>query len=108
MRDQEEVAMPHQSAQTGWCWSSVVFFQRGANRIENKFQILYHLTILKPYDAHSQIFEEYRSQSIAFRGKHVIVSRTVKFNNDATFWTIKVGNVRPNCVLSPEFLAFQI
>ena len=36
------------------------------------------------------------------------MSCAIKFDNYATFWTIKVGNVRTYAVLSPEFLSVQL
>src|SRR6185436_20945730 len=83
----------------GWCWSRNVFFQCCTNHVKDDFQSPDHFTVFKPNDAHAESFEKLRSISIVFRRKHVIVTRAIKFDNDATFRTIEVDNIRTYSVL---------
>jgi hypothetical protein len=47
-------------------------------------------------------------QFVSFQVEHVIVPGTIKFDNDATFRTIKVDNIRTYSVLAGELLAIEI
>ena len=80
-------------------------FQQGLpDRLQNSFRILKKNTVLESDYFHPILFEKSRPFCIVLHDDDLLMRSAIKFDNDATFWTIKVNDVGANTLLSPKFL----
>jgi hypothetical protein len=75
--------------------------------IEHEFHILKNKTIFKPDHANAEAIKVGCALLVVLKRQRVFVDCAIKFDNDATFRTIKVGNKRTYSMLSSELLSVQ-
>ena len=85
-----------------------ISIERSANRLENKLETIENHVILESQHLDSEFMQIFRTSSISLARKNPLMSGAIKFDNDATFRTIKVDNIRTYSVLSPELFSFEL
>ena len=85
-----------------------ISIERSANRLENKLETIENRVILESQHLDSKFLQIFRTSSISLARKNPLMSGAIKFDNDATFRTIKVDNIRTYAVLSAELLAVEL
>jgi len=85
-----------------------ISIERSANRLENKLETIENRVILESQHLDSKFLQIFRTSSISLARKNPLMSGAIKFDNDATFRTIKVDNVRTYAVLPAEFPPIQL
>ena len=81
--------------------------QYGPDCFEHALKVFKDLSVLKSNNANFKSLHEPRSPIIPFYLERSCMPGPIQFDNDATFRTIKVGNVRTYPVLSSKFLSVQ-
>jgi hypothetical protein len=78
--------------------------ERLPDRFEHGFRILEHQTVFESENLHPVPFQQRSPLGIAFGGlrEDPVMCRAVEFDNDATFRTIKVDDIRTNTVLTSK------
>jgi hypothetical protein len=84
------------------------FQQRLSNGFQNCFWILKKNSILKSDYLHSVLLEKLGSFCIVIYNQDVVMRRTIKFDNYATFRTVEVDDVGSDALLSPKLFARKL
>ncbi|HEY6721503.1 MAG TPA: hypothetical protein VI363_07700 [Burkholderiales bacterium] len=78
------------------------------NDYQNPFEIFNDFTILESDQPDSGTLEEPRAQGIVILRSLMVVSRAVQLHSESFSGAVEVQNIRPDAVLTPEFLATQL
>ena len=82
--------------------------QYGSNHLHHTFTVFKDLLVLESKHLDSKLLKELRPVVVSLDIKHSRMSRTIKFDNDATFRTIKVDNIRTYAVLPTKLLSVEL
>jgi hypothetical protein len=81
--------------------------QYSADCFNHSLAILKNIFVFKTEYLHAKLSEEFRAATIPFGGEQAGMEGTIKFDNDATFRTIKVDNIRTYAVLPAKLLSVK-
>jgi hypothetical protein len=79
-----------------------------ADCFQHSLTVLKNIFVLKPEYLGAKLSEEFRAAMVPFGSEQAGMDRAVKFDNDATFRTIKVDNIRTYAVLPAKFFSVEL